>query len=118
MSYSKRDLTKFTPSANPLRTFSSPIQQIISAMPVPGDRAETIIAIRTAGGIILLDVQPKPNLLLGISSRELASFTRSDSGDRLLVDMAFNNLFGTTFIAANDRGDIFQNRVWDEDSKM
>ena len=107
MSYNQRDLTTFKPSASPLLRFETPIQQIVSSVSSREPAGATVI-VRTAGRTALLDVSSKPNLPLRVACDEVASFTRADCGDRLIVDVAFNPLQDSMLLAVNDSGGVYR----------
>ncbi|KIP12300.1 hypothetical protein PHLGIDRAFT_113776 [Phlebiopsis gigantea 11061_1 CR5-6] len=104
--HSKKDLTTFKPLASPVRTFETPIQQIIARQP-QSSRSECVIAVRTAGSTKLLEVKPRAATLHGIITTELAAFTRSNFGDRPLMDMAFCDMHHSTLLCVNDHGNVF-----------
>lgn len=118
----KRNGTMFKPSANPIESFDTPIQQIVSCPTYSSARTETCIAVRTGGGIKLLEVHHKPNLVLGVATKELSSFTRTDTGDRRVVDLALHGggleAHPLTLFAVNDAGTVFKYNIHDSEAKM
>ena len=111
-------MTTFKPSASPIRSFNTPIQQIVSAPADPGQRAEITVAVRTAGSTVFLEVQPKLNTLSGVVSKELATFTRADCGDRLLMDVMFTGGHDSPVLTVNDAGNVFRCSICDGDTQM
>lgn len=97
----------FKPLASPVRTFDTPIKQILAREPST-PASKMLIAVRTAGSTKLLEVQPKANSLLGIVTKELATFTRSHFDDRLLTDLAFHDLPDSAFFCVSDSGNIYK----------
>lgn len=106
ITHSKKDTTTFKPLASPVRTFETPIQQILARQP-QSSRSECVIAVRTAGSTKLLEVKPRAATLHGIITTELAAFTRSNFGDRPLMDMAFCDMHQFTLLCVNDHGSVF-----------
>lgn len=98
----------FKPCLNSLRTFDTPIQQIVSYVDEVSPANPAYLAVRTAGGMEALEIQPKPSIPNGVITRHLGQFTRSDTENRPLVDMIFRNMTAATLLAINDRGDIFK----------
>ena len=75
---------------------------------------------RSGGGIKLIEVQHKPNLLLGVAVKELAHFTRVDTGDRFVVDAVLhgNGLDNPSLLTVNNAGNIFKYDMQDAQAKM
>ncbi|KAG6898347.1 hypothetical protein C0992_009022 [Termitomyces sp. T32_za158] len=106
-----RDGIVFKPSAHPLRTFKTPIQQITTT--VPGIQAP-YIAVRTFGHVNFLQVDASsatPCL------SEVAALLPSETGGRAVVDVV---LSATPFssLVVNDLGSVYQCNIIDGDKTL
>ncbi|KAJ7581235.1 hypothetical protein C8J56DRAFT_1057231 [Mycena floridula] len=106
--FSKATGTTFKPSAWPVKKFNTPIQQIVaSKLSSTAGLQKSFLAVRTFGATSILDVNASPQ---ATTISDLTSITRSDVGDRRIVDVKFSQNLGQT-ILVNDRGSVHTCRV-------
>lgn len=123
---SKSDRTTFKPAAQPVRTFETPIQQIISSKPSTATKqsgsfhptyhnlkpnARTLgsfLAVRTFGSTSLFEMKPaNPSRNSAhVQLHDIASITSSDVGKHSVVDM---KLLPAPFrsVVVNSHGSVY-----------
>lgn len=59
-------------------------------------------------------------MLLGVATKEFASFTRLDTGDRRVVDLLFRGQTAEdlALLAVNDAGSIFRHSLLDAQGRV
>ncbi|GJE90784.1 hypothetical protein PsYK624_069280 [Phanerochaete sordida] len=120
ITYTKRSSTLFKPSASPVLSFETPIQQILSCPAYTSARQETMVAVRSGGGTKLFNVEFKPNMLLSVATKEIGAFTRAGTGNRRAVDLLFHaqTVADLSLLAINDAGSIFRTNLQSAEGKM
>ncbi|KAJ6539023.1 hypothetical protein B0H19DRAFT_1176767 [Mycena capillaripes] len=88
LSFSETVGTSLHPSAQAIRTFDTPIQQISASRPKStGRKHATYLSVRTFGATSLLEVKtPGSSLSPEIRLKELAMIVSSDTGGKQVVD--------------------------------
>ncbi|KAF9013908.1 hypothetical protein BDQ17DRAFT_1341711 [Cyathus striatus] len=92
--------TKVEPSTSPVRSFQTPIRQIVSS---GGAMADIPLIVRTYGAVDVLQVRCDET---AISIDNLASFTSSDLGNYTVVDMKLQ-MSPVSLLLVNDHGSIY-----------
>ncbi|KAI0699676.1 hypothetical protein BC835DRAFT_1304385 [Cytidiella melzeri] len=110
--FSRRDHVTFKPSAKAVKTFDTPIDQIIG---YGGDIHEafqgTYMAIRTAGSTHVAKLECEASGSEDLSLRTLANWTRLHTDSRHIVDLAFPPSLSAKYVsilAVTDHGRIYQ----------
>ncbi|KAJ7937366.1 hypothetical protein B0H13DRAFT_1945582 [Mycena leptocephala] len=87
--FSEGEGASLRPSAQAIRTFDTPIQQISASKLNSASRKQgTYLSVRTFGATSLLEVKtPASGLNPEIRVKELGSITSSDTGDKQVVDV-------------------------------
>lgn len=113
---------------DPLWTFASPIQQIAASHPIDdGERQrigmefdiisfsshimfpETMLAVRTYASTSFLEVKaPRSNSKTHVHMKEIMSISRSDVGDRHIIDMVLPASRRTLGLVVNHVGEVYR----------
>ncbi|GBE82101.1 predicted protein [Sparassis crispa] len=110
--FTQRDHISLRSSAKPIKSFQTPIQQILSPAPsTEGERSETVLGVRTYAATSLLQVKPMgDSRSAAVQMHELAVVARSDVGDKLLMDMTLptTSTRHGSLLLVNQEGTVYQ----------
>ncbi|RDB20957.1 hypothetical protein Hypma_011691 [Hypsizygus marmoreus] len=110
--HSENDII-FKPSAHPVLTFETPIQQIVASKnPFTDGELNSYLAIRTYGNTTILEVAAGATSKATPSLSEVATILQADTANRALVDISLSHSpFGALVI--NDQGILYQCSIVD-----
>ncbi|KAF8892511.1 hypothetical protein BD779DRAFT_1436750 [Infundibulicybe gibba] len=105
---SGQDGIVFTPSPTPMRTFDTPIQQIVASNSLHGifESVGSYLGVRTFGTTSIMQLRPQDSANQ-VHLTDLKTFTSADVGGRAIVDM---KLFSSApeLIVVNARGGLYR----------
>ncbi|KAF8643784.1 hypothetical protein AX16_008803 [Volvariella volvacea WC 439] len=96
----------FSPNAIAKKSFSSPIRQISSWTKADSYQATTYLAVRTYASTSVIDVQVDP-VSLDISLVDLATFSRSNTGNKMIVDIGYSYSSPADVMFVTDCGGVY-----------
>ncbi|KAI0093849.1 hypothetical protein BDY19DRAFT_989383 [Irpex rosettiformis] len=112
LTYNKRDHVTFQPSSKAVKTFDTPIEQIVGYHDDAPDISQgTYMAVRTIGSTYLTRLQGKGSTTEDIAIDTLATWTRSHTDQRHIVDLMFPSLSSDKYpsiLIVTDHGRVYQ----------
>ncbi|KZT71316.1 hypothetical protein DAEQUDRAFT_666367 [Daedalea quercina L-15889] len=112
LTYSRKRGVMVNAIAKPIHTFQTPIQQLTASVPQSTEDEEhvlaTLLGVRTRGSTALFDIEPVNAQASTVEASQLVNVTRSDVGNRPIVDMFLPATERTLAILVSDAGAIYR----------